>query len=353
MRAVSAEGAVGAAGEGGPEAGAGRRPVVGWYAHHLGAGHVARARVVAVHMQADVTILSSAPRPEDWPAAQWVDLPRDDEPAGQDHTAGGVLHWAPLQHKGFADRMQLIAAWVAEHGPAVFVTDVSVEVALLVRLLGVPVATFVKPGDRSDRQHQLAYDSATALLATWPEEASIVGGWQPRWDAKTTWLGSFSRFDDRATAPPPQGRRVALVWGAGGTDVTDAQIESARRATPDWSWTVCRDVGPDALWESLQSADVVVGHAGQNVVSEVAAARRGSVIIAQRRPHDEQHFTVRGLEAAGVGHGLPAWPESDAWPGLLESAAGIDVDRWSRWTDGAGARRCAALLDSLAGVEDP
>jgi hypothetical protein len=302
-------------------------------------------------MTADVTILSSGARPEDWPATRWVDLPRDDDPTGHDHTAGGVLHWAPLQHKGFAYRMQVIAAWVAEHRPSVFVTDVSVEVALLVRLLGVPVATFVKPGDRSDRQHQLAYDSATALLATWPEGASIIGGWQSRWDAKTTWLGSFSRFDGRATAPPTQDRRVTLVWGAGGTDVTDAQIESARRATPDWSWTVCRDVRPDALWESLQGAEVVVGHAGQNVVSEVAAARRGSVIIAQRRPHDEQHFTVRGLEAAGVGLGLTHWPEPSAWPSLLESASRIDVDRWGRWTDGAGAHRCAALLDSLAGDE--
>jgi hypothetical protein len=299
-------------------------------------------------MAADVTILSSATRPADWSAERWVELPRDDAAEGHDHTAGGVLHWAPLQHSGFHDRMQMIAAWVAEHQPAVFVTDVSVEVALLVRLLGVPVATFVKPGDRSDRQHQLAYDSATALIATWPEEAAIVGGWQARWDAKTTWLGSFSRFDDREPVAPPQARRVSLVWGAGGTDVTEEQIEEARRATTDWSWTVCRDAGPDALWHSLQDAAVVVGHAGQNVVSEVAAARRGSVIIAQRRPHDEQHFTVRGLEAAGVSHALPAWPEPEAWPGLLESAARIDAGRWSRWTDGAGADRCAALLDSLA-----
>jgi predicted glycosyltransferase len=325
------------------------RPVVGWYAHHVGAGHVARAGVVASRMAAEVTILSSAGRPADWPAERWVQLPLDDAPGGHDHTAGGVLHWAPLQHSGFRARMQLIAAWVAEHEPAVFVTDVSVEVALLVRLLGVPVATFVKPGDRSDRQHQLAYDNATALIATWPREAAIVGGWQPRWDAKTSWVGSFSRFDERDPVPPPRARRVALVWGAGGTDVGEEQIAAARHATPGWEWTVCRDAGPEELWEALQRASVVVGHAGQNVVSEVAAARRGAVIIAQRRPHEEQHFTVRGLEAAGVGHGLAVWPEAKAWPGLLESAACTDVDRWSRWTDGAGADRCAALIDGLAG----
>jgi hypothetical protein len=336
-----------------PDSGRDRAPVVGWYAHHVGAGHVVRARVVAARMQTAVTILSSAPRPDTWPSDRWVDLPRDDATEGHDHAAGGALHWAPLQHSGFGARMQAIAAWVAEQRPAVFVTDVSVEVALLVRLLGVPVATFVKPGDRGDRPHQLAYDSATALIATWPREASIVGGWRSRWDAKTTWLGSFSRFDDRTPVAPPRDRRVALVWGAGGTDVTEDQIDAARKATSDWSWTVCRDVGPEALWQTMQESDVVVGHAGQNVVSEVAAARRGAVIIAQRRPHEEQHFTVRGLQATGVGHGLATWPDPGVWPSLLESAAGIDVNGWRRWTDGCGAERCAALIDELAGVENP
>ncbi|MEO7448329.1 MAG: hypothetical protein ABI336_08650 [Humibacillus sp.] len=326
------------------------QPVVGWYAHHLGAGHVARARIVASLMTADVTILSSAQRPDDWPAERWVDLPRDDAPGGLDHDAGGTLHWAPLQHKGFGDRMGTVASWVTDHHPSAVVTDVSVEVALLARLLGVPVVTFVKPGDRSDAQHQLGYDSATALLATWPREAEVVGGWQPRWDSKTTWLGSFSRFDGRATTPSPGQRRVALVWGAGGTDVSEEQIDAARRASGEWSWTVCRDVGADELWHSLQDADVVVGHAGQNVVSEVAAARRASVIIAQTRPHDEQHFTVRGLRSLGIGRALPQWPATQEWPALLDDAARTDTSSWERWTDGTGALHCARLIDELAGV---
>jgi hypothetical protein len=326
------------------------RTVVGWYAHHVGAGHVARARVVASLMSADVTILSSAPRPDDWPAERWVDLPPDDAAGGLDHDAGGTLHWAPLQHKGFSDRMRAVASWVNDRDPSTLVTDVSVEVALLARLLGVPVVTFVKPGDRSDQQHQLGYDSAAALVATWPREARVVGGWQPRWDEKTTWLGSFSRFDGRATTPSPGHRRVALVWGAGGTDVTEQQIDAARRATGGWSWTVCRDVGADELWRTLQDADVVVGHAGQNVVSEVAAARRASVIIAQGRPHDEQRFTVRGLKSLGIGRPQSEWPDATEWPALLDAAARTDTARWEQWTDGAGALHCARLIDEVAGV---
>lgn len=324
------------------------RPVVGWYAHHLGAGHVARARVVAGLMTADVTILSSATRPDDWPVERWVDLPRDDAPGGIDHDAGNTMHWAPLQHRGYRDRMRVIGSWVTEHDPAAVVTDVSVEVAVVARLLGVPVVTFVKPGDRTDRAHQLGYDIATALLATWPREAQVVGGWQSRWDAKTTWLGSFSRFDGRPTLPATGARRVALVWGAGGTDVSQEQIDAAQQATGEWTWTVCRDVGADELWRSLLEADVVVGHAGQNVVSEVAAARRAAVIIAQSRPHEEQLFTVRGLAALGIGRALTQWPEAHDWPGLLDAAALEDTSRWEQWTDGTGARRCARLIEEIA-----
>ena len=329
---------------------AGGRPVIGWYAHHHGAGHVARARTVAARMGARVVVLSSARRPFDWPADDWVQLPSDADPLGQDAAAGGTLHWAPLDHPGYEDRMTAIAVWVAAAAPAAVVVDVSVEVTMLVRLLGVPVVTFLKPGDRSDAPHQLAYDTSTELLATWPREAELVGGWQQRWAAKTTWLGAFSRFDGRTVQPVPERRAVTLVWGRGGTDVSEAQIDAARRATPDWEWTVCTDAVGEEVWRRLQSARVVVGHAGQNVLSEIAAARRSAVVIAQERPHDEQRHTVRGLAAAGLGHGLERWPEADAWPVLLAGASPASGEEWARWSDGRGAQRCAERLDEIAGL---
>ncbi len=330
--------------------GPGGPPVIGWYAHHHGAGHVARARTVAARMGARVVVLSSARRPLDWPEGDWVQLPTDADPGGRDATAGGSVHWAPLEHPGYKERMTAIATWVAAAAPAAVVVDVSVEVTVLVRLLGVPVVTFLKPGDRSDAPHQLAYDASSELFATWPREAQVVGGWQQRWAAKTTWLGAFSRFDGRPVRPTPAGRSVTLVWGQGGTDVSAAQIDAARRATPEWDWTVCTDAVGDEVWRRLQSARVVVGHAGQNVLSEIAAARRPAVIVAQERPHDEQRHTVRALAAAGLGHGLERWPDAGAWPALLAGAAPATGEDWARWSDRTGADRCAARLDEIAGL---
>lgn len=323
--------------------------VIGWYAHHLGSGHVTTARLVGRLTRTPVVILSSASRPADWPSERWVDLPLDDALGGHDHTAGGALHWAPLGHPGYRDRMSAIAEWVRTARPAAMLTDVSVEVTLLARLLGVPVATMLMAGDRSDGPHQLAFDAASLLFAPFPGGADVTRGRSPEWEAKTVWLGAMSRFDDRASVPPHGGRRVVMLWGHGGSTVTERDVQAAEAATPDWTWTRCAASDADQVWALLQSADVVVAHAGQSVVAEVAAARRPAVIVPQPRPHDEQRCLAAGLAELGLTPRLDGWPDPAAWATLLESAHRSDPGRWVAWSDGGGARRMAERLDRLAG----
>ena len=136
--------------------------LVGWYAHHLGSGHVARALTVAPLMRSDVVVLSSAPRPAGWPADRWLQLPRDDDAGGTDHTAGRALHWAPLMHRGYGERMALIAEWIRGARPTALVVDVSAEVTLLARTLGVPVATWM--GQALGRRFGFAIVGLLALL---------------------------------------------------------------------------------------------------------------------------------------------------------------------------------------------
>lgn len=329
------------------------RPVIGWYAHHVGSGHVTTARLVGRLTRTPVVVLSSAPRPADWPVDRWVELPLDDAPGGDAHTAGGVLHWAPLHHRGYGERMAVLAAWVRAERPALFVSDVSVEVTLLVRLLGVPVATVLMAGDRSDRAHQMAYDAASALFAPFPAGADVTRGGQTGWAAKTVWLGALSRFDDRTPAALPGEHRVVMLWGRGGSVVTEDDVRAAADATPSWTWTVCRTADADQVWELLQSADVVVAHAGQSVVAEVAAARRPAVVVPQPRPHDEQRYLASGLADLGLTPRLTGWPDPSDWPTLLEAARTTDPGRWVTWSDGGGPQRMAEHLDRLAGERAP
>ncbi|WP_199812616.1 MULTISPECIES: hypothetical protein [unclassified Streptomyces] len=141
--------------------------MIGYYVHHHGSGHLHRARSIAAHSPFPVTGLSSLPAPQGWPGP-WVSLPRDDDgdPATfGDVTAGGRLHWAPVLHAGLRGRMARIAEWVAATSPALLVSDVSVEVALLARLLGTPTAVAAMRGERGDAPHRTAYDLAELLLA--------------------------------------------------------------------------------------------------------------------------------------------------------------------------------------------
>lgn len=332
--------------------------MIGYYVHHQGRGHLSRLQAVAAHLRTPVVGLSSLPRPAGW-HGEWVRLAPDDGPtvsAADDVTAGGVLHWAPRHHPGLGDRVATITSWIARERPSAVVVDVSVEVALLARLCGVPVVVVTLPGARTDRPHVAAYDAADALLAPWPARAH-TRDWPASWTSKAWCVGGLSRFDGRPrplSAPEPGGRRVLLLWGAGGRDVDAASVVAARRATPGWTWTERSPTRPSPdLWAELCAADVVVTHGGQNAVADVAAARAPAVVIAQRRPFEEQAATAGALSRLGIADGHIAWPSADRWAGILDAAHRRGGQGWSRWSTGHGAQQAASHLDALAAARAP
>ncbi|MBB5958295.1 hypothetical protein FHS29_004903 [Saccharothrix tamanrassetensis] len=337
--------------------------MIGYYAHHLGAGHVHRAGAIAAALRTPVIGFSTMSAPSGWPG-RWIRLPDDSgdfTPSdGDDVTAGGTLHWVPSGHAGLRNRMGLIGAELAKGEISVMVVDVSVEISVLARLHGIPVVVMAQPGDRSDRPHQLCYDLAERLLAAWPS----VGpqDWPSRWLDKTVHLGAVSRFDGRPPTDPPGTRRVLALWGQGGLDIGLDDLRAAAAATPDWCWDVVGQETDstaeqdnlawhgwvDDVWARLGDADVVVTHAGQNALAEVAAARRPAVVLPQLRPHDEQLATGEMLRRADIGTVLAGWPRPDEWPGVLERARARGGTEWSRWSTGGGAQRAAAVLDGIA-----
>jgi Glycosyltransferase family 28 C-terminal domain len=330
--------------------------MIGYYVHHQGDGHVTRAAAIADRLRGEtVTGLSSRPRPDTW-RGPWLELARDDDPPaadGADRTAGGALHWAPPGHPGLRERMAQIAAWVAVHAPRLVAVDVSVEVTVLVRAMGIPTVVMGMPGARHDLPHQLAYRLADAIIAPWPAWARVFGGGGP-WRAKTHPVGAISRFDGRP--PPGQGiagrrPRVVVLSGRGGTELTVDMLAAAQRETPDWDWTMLGPPGTrwvEDPWALLCAADVVVTHAGQNAIADIAAARRPAVVIAQPRPHDEQLATARALSEAQLAVVRSCWPVPQEWRAVLEAAASLGGSGWERWSTGTGAQRAAAVLGELA-----
>lgn len=342
-----------------PASSTGRTTVIGYYVHHQGSGHLHRA--LAVQQAADVPLcgLSTAAAPAGW-TGDWVSLPddADDEP-GPDPSAGGRLHYVPLGCDGLSRRMALVSAWLDAVRPAALVVDVSVEVALLARLHGVPVLVVAQPGRRYDPGHRLAYDIASTIIAPWPEQ---VGGlWGATADdlAKTRYVGAIGRFAPTAEPTAAHGRRKVLVLnGTGGAGPAPGDIDAARAATADrgWEWVhLDRAHGTWRAdpWPELCGATVVVSHAGQNAIAEIAAARRPVLVLPQDRPFGEQHVMAAALQEAGYPVEVrPGWPAPADWPALLDRLAARDTTSWSSWNDGKGALRMVDLFRELVSPDE-
>jgi hypothetical protein len=226
-------------------------------------------------------------------------------------------------------------------------------------LHGVPVVTVALPGRRGDAAHLLGLGVSDLLVAAWPASAPgmLLDVPAPLLERLRP-VGGLSRFPVREPhalrpdARRPGPRRVVVLMGTGGHDVTGGLLAAAREQTPGWEWTVLD--GSPASWTDdpfavVADADVVVTHAGQNAVAEVAAARRAAVVVPQERPHEEQMTT------AAVLRGGP-WPAvvvdrlpTDGWAALLDRAARMDGRAWADWCDGHAASRFADLLVAGAG----
>ncbi len=337
--------------------------MIAYYVHHHGSGHVHRAASIARHLGEDVVGISSLDAPADWPG-RWTTLPGDAEgvdAAHDDVTAGDTLHWAPRHHAGLRERMALVSSELRSGAVRLLVADVSVEVALLARLHGVPVVVVAQPGRRTDRAHSTAYDLAEAIIAPWPQRPAP--DWPATWLAKTVHVGAFSRFDSHSAPSTTAQQNVLVLWGAGGLTVSESQLHAAAAATPEWHWDIAgppvSGKAPDGQppnvhhhgwvnnpWPLLSEAGVVITHAGQNALAEVAAARRPAVVIPQPRPFDEQHATAEALVRAGLGVVVPSWPAPHRWSAVLTDAQSRGGD-WASWSRGDGAARAAAVLRDL------
>lgn len=322
--------------------------MIGYYVHHRGFGHLARAMSIGAHLSRPVTVLTSRPVPEPHPFAAVIELPRDDCAAGRmlEPTAHGALHWAPHFDTGYGGRMEAIVQWVRDARPEAFVVDVSVEVAVLVRLLGVPVVVTALPGNRIDAPHRLAHRMADQIIAAWPKDLRVPPWLRPHVN-KTAFVGGISRFDGRPRyGDAHAGTTVIVLSGADGMSVPDAVTDAGDGVT----WTSLGAKAADWTadpWPQLSAADVVVTHAGQNSIADVAAAARPTIVIPQPRPFDEQRTTAEVLHRNGIAVVVSRWPRRHAWPTLLDRAKTIDAERWKLWeTDGAARRAANAIADT-------
>jgi hypothetical protein len=303
---------------------------------------------VCAHLSHPTTALTSLELHEPHPFAAVVKLARDDQ-AEQvvGPTAHGALHWAPLHDNGFQARMQAIANWIALAQPDVLVADVSVEIAAFVRLLGVPVVLMALPGDRVDAPHQLAHRLADHIVAAWPE-ALYTPAWLRPYANKTSFVGGISRFEGlKCIGHESMSRNQRILVLGGGDESFGGGADHYPEAGVEPTWTTLGGTDGrwvDDPWPQICAADIVVTHAGQGCIADIAAAKRRAVVIPQSRPFGEQRATAEVLSRHGLAAVADNWPDTETWPRLLAQAMAGDPHRWDRWqVQGAAARAAAAI----------
>lgn len=312
---------------------------VGWYVHHHGRGHLSRAGAVLARLEASATVFTSHQEASGaLPGVEVQTLAMDVGGRSGGQTPRG-LHYAPLDSAGLRERMAAMAGWMHDERPALFVVDVSVEVTLLARLLGVPTAVWRQHGRRDDPAHQLGYGCAETLLAPFPRWLEDPDTPSEVVD-RTFYTGGFSRFDGRVNRDVgPVAGRVVVMNG-------HAVARSVSRALPELE--VRHVAGAEDPFDLLCSAEVIVAGAGHNSVMEAAAARRPLVCLTQERPFEEQLRKARLLDRAGVAVVSEGQPAAQEWAGLVAEAIALGGEGLAELVDGGGAERAATHLDEVA-----
>lgn len=335
---------------------------IGYYVHHQGVGHWQRACAIAARLDRPCTLIGTfagidtaeAPGPV-------LDLPDDRLDAAFDGADGAAdrphgLHYAPLRHAGIRARMARIADWAARTDPALLVVDVSVEVALLARLLSLPTLVFRLAGTRTDLPHLEAFRAADRLIAPFPESLDAAG--VPDWvRAKTYHAGFLGRTRPAGPAADPAGP-VVVVFGRGGAGGTAADLAAAARAVPDRVWHVLGPVTGTAemppnlhlhCWVAdvdawIARAGLVVGGAGDGVVAAVAAGGKRFLCLPEPRAYGEQTEKAEALARLGAALVHPGWPEPTHWPALLRAARDLDPSRIAALHDPEAIARTAGFI---------
>ena len=197
--------------------------------------------------------------------------------------------------------------------------------------MGVPVVVMGMPG-RARRCR------APARATGWPRRSSRRGRHGPTCSAAASRGGrkthdgrrdlALRRARRRAVAPAPAGdrrRRVLVLSGRGGTEIgRGAARRRAPRDARTGTWTVLGPPGDRWVadpWPLLCAADVVVTHAGQNAIADVAAAAARPSSCRRPGRTASRHATAAALRRRAAGHRLRRLARRPRLAGGARSAA--------------------------------
>lgn len=335
---------------------------IAFYVHHHGSGHLMRCLAIASALKnCHITFLGS--RLEQYRSLipnniKLISLPMD-TPGDQDldvvNQSPVGLHYAPLNVNGQLQRVNTITSFLASNPNLLFIVDVSVEVAMLSKLCGVPTIVVRQHGLRDDLPHQICYRNAIGLLAPFDERMS---GQVPEWISnKTFYTGGLSRFASSADLSDASKQNVAVLIGSGGTSINNHFLEHLSVQCRQWIFHIVGNIHSSKNINNLHfygkledprtvlaNCCLVIGNAGHNTVMECASLNKRFIAVSEERPFKEQEEKARIIEDLALAVHIPASEIFRVdWEEILENSL-ASRPNWNGLISSDAAERAAAYL---------
>ena len=151
------------------------RNAIGYFVHHQGRGHAERAAALVHALGPDTPVTLFSARDDIFPSLPaWAKVERlpslfeaeAPPPAGLASVrTPPSLHCAPLGWSQITQAVATLTQWFDDARPALFISDVSAELAQLARIASIPCVPVLQHGDRNDPGHMAAYEGAIGILA--------------------------------------------------------------------------------------------------------------------------------------------------------------------------------------------
>jgi uncharacterized protein (TIGR00661 family) len=329
---------------------------IAFYVHHHGSGHIMRCLAIAKHLKnCSVTFLGSDLEkyahliPVN---IRCIHLKMDTNPNTNFNTTDSSqvagLHYAPLNIQGQRERVLQLTSFFNESHPLLLVVDVSVEVAMLARLSGIPYIYIKQHGNRQDIAHEIAYKNAEAVIA--PFDAKLELNTENWLIEKTFYSGNFSRFTNTFIKPSKVYNNVATIMiGAGGSSIDSDFMYHLSQTCTNWQFNVIGDLNSsdmllyaenvtlmkrvDDVSEIINYSEVIIGNTGHNTVMEIATFGKPYIAIPEERPFEEQAVKARALGQLDLAIVVkPTELFTADWPVLLHKAK-LESPDWERYNN--------------------
>jgi len=240
--------------------------------------------------------------------------------------------------------------------PMILIVDVSVEVALMARLCGIPTIIMRQHGNREDLPHRLAYQSAELLIA--PYHKSMYRGKADGALAKTVFTGGFSKFTATENPAEEISNHIAIMLGSGGSSLNSRGITEIINTCPDHFFHILGKTDGDApdlvnaTWHGhlelpqsiIEGCRIVIGNTGHNTVMEVASLKKRFIGIPEHRPFGEQLDKAEAIRSRqGIHILLPEQLAETNWKHLFATLQEQEAD----WTDVIDPNALVALRDAI------